>query len=411
MRVWILNHYAITPSQPGGARHYRLAKVLITLGWEVTIFASSFNHFTRCDTHPDTNKKWYIEMIDGIRFIWIKTPSYEKNDIKRVLNMLSFMIRSICIGIKLSKNYLNLSKPDIVIGSSVHLFAVCSALLLSKFHKARFVMEVRDLWPQTLIDMRVITQNSLIAKSLRWLENFLYRKTDMIITVLPDAWKYITSYNIDKRKIVWIPNGFVMSQQKISYQQPKDGFTVMYIGAHGQANSLEVIIEAANLIQNRNYQDIKIVLIGDGPEKESLINKAEQLSLNNISFQDPIPSILVPEMLEKANCTVVSLHDIPLYKYGISLNKLFDYLAAGRPILFAGISSNNPIREANCGICVPPNDPIALTEAILQLHSASHQELEEMGKRAREYVAKDYDYEILGDKLHTELLQLIKSEI
>lgn len=327
--------------------------------------------------------------------------------------MAIFALRAWRLGRKLPKLMPEVGKPDVVIGSSPHLLTPLAAYKVARSFRAPFVMEVRDLWPQTIIDMGELSPKHPITKTLQALEGFLYRKAARIITLLPLAHEYITTLGIPQSKIVWIPNGADLSRFKDfnSSEGTKKGFVVMYLGAHGQANALDVVIRAAKVIQGRGFEDIRFVLVGSGPEKPRLVTLARELDLQNVEFRDPVPKSRVPEVLEGADVTVFVLHAIPLYRYGISLNKLFDYWASGKPILMAGAPANNPVKEAGCGFTVPPGDPEALAEAVIGLYSMPPEEREAMGRRGRAYVEKHYSISVLADKLEGLLSEVVKEPL
>ncbi len=405
MNIWIFNHYAITPDLPGGTRHYDLGKELVKQGHHVVIFATSFHHTLHRETRLQLGENWKIEDVDGVKFVWLRTPPYWRNDWRRVRNMVVYMFRAWWLGRKLPKLSSEIKKPDILLGSSVHLLAVLAAYWLSKYYNVPFVMEVRDLWPQTLIDMGKLSPQHPITKALQILEKFLYNQAKRIITPLPNAHEYIISCGIPREKVVWIPNGVDLSRfnNNVYPERSNNDFNVMYVGAHGLANGLDTLIQAAKIVQDSGYQKIHFILVGDGPEKPRLIALAKDLNLYNIEFHKSMPKNQVPSILNKADATVFLLHNIPLYKYGISLNKLFDYLATGKPLILAGSPVNNPVQEAQCGLTVPPGDPRALAEAIIKLYQMPPEERKAMGKRAREYVEKYYDIRKLADRLETVL--------
>jgi glycosyltransferase involved in cell wall biosynthesis len=315
--------------------------------------------------------------------------------------MLSYSFRSYFFGRKARK--LNITQPDVIIGSSVHLFAVLSAYYLAKYHKARFLMEVRDLWPQTLIDIGALSEKSIFAKIMYALEKFLYKRAEKIITLLPSANNYINKLGIDDSKIFWIPNGVDLLKFNGYNIKSKDNdkkFSILYLGAHGQANGLDIVIDTAKKIQDDGYSEIQFDLVGDGAEKQRLIERAKQLDINNISFKNPIPKSDVPIYLTKFDAFLHILLDAELFtKYGISSNKIFDYLAAGKPIIMSCNPGNNIIDEAKCGILVPPNDPQALANSVIKLYKMDTNERAIMGKNGREYVEKYHDIKILAQKL------------
>jgi hypothetical protein len=194
MKIWTLNHYAGTANSPS-TRHYDLNKILARRGHDVTIFASGFSHYTFREERLEPGEDWKQEIHDAVKFIWIRTVPYSANDSRRARNMLSFAWRSVMVGRKLPK-------PDVIIGSSVHPFAVLAGYVLSQLKGAKFVFEVRDLWPQHLIDTGALSEKHPLALAFRWMEKFLYRKADLIITLLPHAHEYMTARGIPRDKIV-----------------------------------------------------------------------------------------------------------------------------------------------------------------------------------------------------------------
>ncbi len=406
MNIWIFNHYAITPNLPGGTRHFDFAKELIKRGYKVTIFTSSF-HYSLFRETKEYNKRIYLEEdYEGVKFIWIKTFPYKGNDWRRVLNMLSYSIRVYNVAKKL-----DIEKPNIIIGSSVHLFAVFSAYLLAKYFKVSFIMEVRDLWPQTLINMGVPKWNPFVI-ILSILERFLYKRARKIITLLPKASDYITSLGVSGDKIVWIPNGVDLERFNLveaSKEDKDQNFTVLYMGAIGKANNLDVAIKSAEILQNE-YPNIRFLFVGDGVEKSRLIKIVKEKRLNNVEFRGPVPKKDVIKIISKSDTLLILLRNLNLYKYGISLNKLFDYLASGKPIIFSSNSINNPVEEANAGITVPPDDPVELAKAIVKLYKMPKEERQKIGENGRRYVERYYAIPVLVDKLEKVIKDVISEE-
>lgn len=386
--VWMLNHYAQEPGYGGGTRHFDLAKYLPEYGWSASIIAAGteLNTGRQRLASGETHR---LETFDGIPFLWLSTPTYQGNGFGRLRNMLAYAARA------LGKSTNLLPRPDAVIGSSVHPFAAWAGLRLARRYKVPFLFEVRDLWPETLIDMGTLTRNHPVSVAMRKLEGHLYRNADKIISLLPHASNYICQFGVPENKIVWIPNGIDLSRSSKPAPLPENSpFTLMYFGAHGGANGLDNVIAAMRLLQNH---PVKLRLIGDGPAKPALVDLASGLS--NVIFEQAVPKNAIPGLAEQADAFVFNLIDAPVFKYGISSNKLFDFMAAGRPILFACNASNNPVAEAGAGITVKPNDPEALKNAILQISAAPSFERAEMGERARQYVELNHDFRNLAGKL------------
>lgn len=371
----------------GGTRQYDFGRELVKGGYRVTIFAASFSYTKHKETKFFGKEKWKIETINGVKFVWLKSFPYKKNNWRRVVNILGFALSSYRIGRKIHKLCEDVSRPDLIIAFSVPLLAPLSAYYLAKTYNAEYIIEVGDLWPQTLIDMDFLGEKNPITFILRYLEKFLYKRSAKIITNLPFAGKYITSLGIEQEKIVWIPNGVVISRYETTEEKKKinEDFKVMYLGAHGPANALDVILDAAHLIQKEGYKKIKFVFIGDGAEKERLIQNTKNFHINNVEFHDPVPRTKVPAALSKGDVFVLSLKKINLYKYGINLNKIFDYMMIGKPIILSGDPANNLVEEANCGLSVPPENPEKLKEAVIRLYKSSSVDRKNMGDRGKQY--------------------------
>ncbi|MBZ4664890.1 glycosyltransferase family 4 protein [Mahella sp.] len=403
-KVWIFNHYAGTPDIGDGTRHYDLAEQMAKNGCEVTIFASGFNHKKRIDIL----NKWELKRvarINGVDFIWLKTVHYKDNGIARALNMLSYAIMAFFAG-------LFRPSPDAIIASSVHPLAWLTGYALSRIKRARFIAEVRDLWPQTLIDMGAISENGMPARVLRGIERFVYKRADKIITLLPGAYSYIEGMGVDASKIVYIPNGVNIERYDKAYAsgdvaeevrhilaEHEGRFKAVYLGAHGEANGLEVIIDAAKILSDEGYKDIDILLVGDGPEKPKLIEHARKAGADNVYFYPPISKGQVPYLLKGIDLCLFTLKDNDVFKYGISPNKMFDYLCAAKPIVFACRAFNDIVAQAQAGISVPPEQPELLAQAIIKLYNISEQQRREMGFNGRRYAEEYHDMAKLADQL------------
>ncbi len=398
MNIWILNHHAVTPDMSGGTRHYDFAKELIKRGHKVTIIASSFHYSKLKEMKKYEKQDYIIEDIENIKFIWFKTPPYFNNGIKRVINMLSYTKKAIFLLPKLE-----LSKPDIIIGSSVHLFAVYAAFRLSKRYETPFIMEVRDLWPQTLIDMGMSKHHPFIL-ILALLERYLYKRADKIITLLPDAYQYIEKF-VSREKIEWISNGVnIDNVQYIKTTGNNKKFTILYAGAIGEANNLIDLVLVAQMLKNEDKIVFKIV--GNGPQKSYLLNEIKKLKITNISIEEPVSKHEISKLLASADVLFFNLKDSPVFRYGISSNKLFDYMAAGRPIIFASNSSNNPVKEAKGGLTVFPGSIVELKNAIMKLFNLELSEKINLGSNNRLYVEQNYAISLLAKKFENIIKEL-----
>lgn len=408
MNIWIISHYDTTPKYPGSTRHFDFARELVKRGHSVTIFAAGIHYLLLEETVDYNGKDWVMEEQEGIRFVWIKTYPYEKNNWKRFVNMLSFSKNAYRIAKKI-----DLDKPDILFGSSVHLFAVHTAHRLAKRFRVPLVMEIRDLWPRTLIDFGVSRWHPFVM-ILGVLEKFLYKRADKIISLLPNAVKYIQSLGVPGEKVVYIPNGVnlepftaVNTEEPGEDNEEKRSFQVTYAGAIGPPNNMDVFIDAAEKL-HAEYPQITFLLVGDGREKARLMEVVKQKKHSNVEFMDPVPKSELAVLLLRSDVLFVALKGIGLYEFGISLNKLFDYLAAAKPIITSMNTANNPVEDAGAGICVPADRPDEIARAVLELYNMPAGEREIMGKRGFDFVEKTYSIPVLTDTLEGLLLGLIK---
>ncbi len=394
--LYLINHYAQEPGGAGGTRHFHLAEHLQKRGWKATVIAASVDHATGLQrlTQHEAQR---LQSFGSVPFLWVKTPTYTGNSGGRMRNMLAFTWR-----VLLRKTTANLSAPDVVIGSSVHPFAAVAGALLARRHDVPFVFEVRDLWPQTLIDMGRLKSDSFTAWALRKVEFWLYRRAARVVVLLPQAWQYIVPLGIPKQNVVWIPNGVDLGLFPApAAPMPSNVFTLMYFGAHGQANGLDNVLHAMKVVQDDpTGQQVLLRMVGDGPLKPALMAQAQALGLRNVRFESPVPKSQIPALAAQADAFAIAVLDLPqLYRYGISMNKIFDYLAASRPVVIASDAVNNPVADAQAGLSVEAGKPDQLAKAILQIAAMSAEERHQMGLAGRSYVERNHDFGQLAAKL------------
>ncbi len=406
MNIWIVNQYAIPPTQAGPTRHYDLARELIIRGHSVTILASSFDHFVHAESRLLDGENWRVESIDDIDFLWIRTPPYHKNGFNRVVNMLHF-----ACSLWWRKEMFRRPRPDIVIGSSPTMFAAFGAERLARRYKVPFVLEVRDVWPQSLVDLGNVSPSHPVVKLLEVLEHYLYRRADHIVSLLPDVRKHVVARGANPDTISWLPNGVKLQPfEPLGTLNPDRPFVALYAGAHGTANSLDALLDAGALLDKDGWANrIRIRLVGNGPQKPRLQERVRNEHLSVVEFGEQVPKSKVPALLAKANVLLLILSGAEVYTHGISPNKLYHYMAAARPVLLANNLSNNPINESKCGLTVPADDPAALAEALKLMASLTPEQAEQMGMRGRAYLEGRHDMETLGAKLEQILKTVCRS--
>ena len=396
--LWIINEYAGSPYHGMEFRHYYLSKELVKRGYNVYIITASYSHLFY--NKPEIKEDFTIDNIDGINYVWLKVPEYKKShNKKRVLKWFIFTF----------KTYFNLpidkfSKPNIILVSPMAPFPIISGYKWAKKFKARLFYEVKDIWPLTLIEIGGYSPNHPFIKLMEWFERFAYKKTEKVISVLPLAWKHMEKQGMNKSKFVYIPNGIDLEDYNINEPLPKemeakiakDKFIIGYTGTIGKANALEFLIDAAYKL--KGYKDIVFLIVGKGMEENNLKNKVKDLELDNVIFLPPVKKTQVQSVLKLVDVCYIGLRNEKIFEFGVSPNKLFDYMYAGKPILYAINSGNKPVEEANCGISVDAENPDAIANGILKLYNLSQEGRKKLVENGKNYVLKYHTYKYIADK-------------
>jgi glycosyltransferase involved in cell wall biosynthesis len=404
MNIWWISQYASTPDQQYTAQH-DLAKRLVAKGHHVTIFAAGFSHYKFEEVRLKPGEDWRTEDCQGVRFVWVRTSAYKANNWKRVVNMFSYAWRTYWLGRQRDE------QVDVIIGTTIQPLAALCGYALSLAKRCPFIFEVRDFWPLTLIQFGKLSPKNPGAYLLAALEKFLARKANRVLTTLPGADDYFSQFGIPKEKVIWIPNGLELS--RYGNLRPYDGqlsdrFTLVYAGGHVQATALDTVLRAAR-IEQENSNKAQFLFVGGGQAKPELMALAIELGLRNVEFRAPVPKSELNRVMEKADAFIVSMQNLPdLYRYGISFNKLCDYVAAGRPVLFAGNPSNNVVEEFECGIVAPPENPEAFADAIQKFERLTPAQRAEMGKNAVRCARERFDVAALADRLEQLLLSVVR---
>src|SRR6185312_14912166 len=270
-----------------------------------------------------------------------------------------------------------------------------------------FVLEVRDLWPESLVaagGRRGPAYHALGALAKR-----LYARADRIIVLARGTGDHLAGLGVDPRRIVYVPNGADPTPAARRQSRPDAPFTLVYAGAHGPANGLDTVLDAAALIRD---QAVRIILVGDGPSKSALQSRAAQEQLSNVEFHDPVPKTAMPALLASAHAGLMVLREAPLFTFGVSPNKLFDYLAAGLPVV-----CNVPgevasmLREASAGAQAADASPRALANAILKLAQQPPDTLRAMGDAGRAWVGREHGRPVLAQRLDAALRALVEPQM
>ena len=383
MHVLIIHQAFASGTEVGGTRHYEFARHLVSQGHQVTVVTSKVNHLTGAELNDGAVPAAAV----GIAIVRAYTfRALHRSFLHRALSYASFMFSSAVAAILVRD-------VDVVVGTSPPILQGATAWLVARLKRVPLVFEVRDLWPDFAIELLILTNPIIIAAS-RWLERFLYRHADELLVNSPGFIPHVLA--VSGRMPTLIPNGvdatlFTPDQSGAGFRQLwQDGnrFVALYAGAHGAANDLETVLQAAALL--RFDESILFVLVGDGKEKVKLRRAARVLGLTNVRFESAQPKDVMPSVIAAADVCLATLKDIPLFRTTYP-NKVFDYMAAGKPTLIAidGVI-RQVIEESRGGVFVPPGDAMALAEA-LKVLAADRFTAAAMGANAREFVLRNFN--------------------
>lgn len=400
MRIWIVNHYAVPPEWGGITRHYELAQEWSKKeGADITLWLSSFHHNQRRFIHK--RERDQVRSSSDFRLNWLWSFPHRRNDIRRIFNMMSFAFLFFWCG-------LIQRRPNWIFASTPHLLTPLAGWMLSRLKRCGFTLEVRDLWPDTLIRMNGL-RHPVMIHLLRRLESFLYQKADKIIVLTEYQRCFLLRKGVETERITLIPNGILVDTWKpdssrIPEYRSKMGvgpnqFVALYAGAHGEANALEYVVQAGRYLP----EDCAVVLIGDGPEKDKLRRMKEEEGLHHVHFLDSVSKDEIYNYIHAADCGIISLQDNDIFR-GARPNKLFDYMYAGKPIITTVSGEIREIVEKNkVGIFSGAEDPNGLAQAILRIKRYSPEELEEVAEQGRRYIDQSADRSKLARVLYSEL--------
>lgn len=395
MHILLIHQAFAAMDEPGGTRHVEFANALVKHGHLFSIIASNVNYLTGRAGRSSFSTDHPAELESSIKVIRLKAGNSMRASFwQRLSAYFGFMIASFRAALKI-KNV------DVVWGTSPPLFQAYSAMRFAKLKHIPFIFEVRDLWPDFAIELGVIKNRAIITLS-RWLERRLVQQADIVIVNSPGYVDHVI--NLGARRVELIPNGvdpdmFDPDANGMAFRQQhnlRDKYIVCYLGAHGMSNDLDVVLKAAHNL--RGFEDIHFLFVGDGKEKQHLVSTARQLNLDNVTFLAAIPKSHVNEILAASNACLAILKPIPLYKTTYP-NKVFDYMAAGKPVLCAidGVI-REVVENSGAGLFIPPGDPAELSKGILFLRD--HPRIsKKMGIAGRNSAKQNYNRKTMSGML------------
>lgn len=401
MQILLVNHYAGGPELGMEYRPLKFAKRWVDLGHQVTIVSASHAH-TRYK-QPDCPSLWNEQWTNGVRLLYVKTPSYSGNSLSRIVNIASFLGQLWAARRWITEH----CSPDVVISSSTYLLDIFPCHAIARDNRALLVYELHDLWPLSPMHLGKMSASHPFIRAVQTAEDFACRKSDLVISLLDGAEVHLREHGLPPNRFNHVPNGFDMEEWStlisplperhatlLQELRRKSNLIVGYAGALGPANAMSRLVEATARVKDI---PVAVVILGQGPEKAVLESRKREHGLTNLHFLDPIPRTSIPSFLAQVDVAYMGLASSPLYRYGISPNKLLDYMAAKLPILFSTDLSQTLVHTACCGMVAPPTaDGVA--EAIRSMSQLTRNIRQQVGMRGYQYAQHELEYGALAGR-------------
>jgi glycosyltransferase involved in cell wall biosynthesis len=394
MNIWYISKYASPSKYFFGTRHFYFAEEWVKSGNNVTVITSNSSHLS--DNLPVFKGLKYVEVINGVTTVWLNIfKSKSSTSFSRILSWIHFDL----ILLLFSKR--KLSKPDVIIVSSLALTTVIPTIILSAIYRSKFIFEVRDIWPLSIIKLGGYKASNPLVKVLSWIEKFGYEKANLIIGTMPNLEEHVKNITLKYKKCICVPQGLSMSfynndqveltKEYVEEHIPKNKFLVCYAGTVNVNNPLQTFISAARILKDNS--NIHFVILGNGTQKKQLADESSDLS--NISFPPPINKAQVNSFLNHVHVCYDSFES-DLAKYGLSRNKWIDYMYASKPIICSYDGFQSMINEANCGVFVKYNDPNELASVVLKYSQMEPSEIQQMGSNGHKFLKEKRTFEVLA---------------
>lgn len=400
MKILYLSKYFDTPSDyETGSRGFHLMKGLSELGYSVTVLTTVTPHLFKSQTFEPHYKKM---LFDDLEVIFIKVNKFERGfSLRRALSWIIFEVKA------LFYIFSRTQKPDIVIASSLSILSVLTALICKFFYGSKVIFEIRDIYPLTLISEGWFSKYNPVIFLLSSIEYIGYKFSDHIIGTMPNLKQHVQYRIGGMKKVTCIPMG--ISEEHVVASEylddnfsfiPKRKFIVGYAGAIGVANDIDLILDVARELVLTN---VHFVFVGDGPLKAEYLNMTNELP--NITFGPVLPKKKVAGFLEKTDILIFAAKPSLRWKYGQSLNKLIDYLLAGKPIVALFEGYDEMLKSSGAGFIVPPKKPKVAANLIRDLMAKDNQELRRIGARGQMWLHEERNFK----KLAKEYQDIIKT--
>lgn len=410
--VWIFNHYATNMFKDKAGRHFWFAENLLKRGYFPSIFCASTFHNSDEKIEINKNKKYKSDIMNNIPFVFVKTPQYNGNGKRRILNMISFYFNLFHVTNDYVKMY---GRPDIIIASSVHPLTLVAGIKIAKKLGISCICEIRDLWPESFVAYGVMNKVNPMLKLLYQGEKWIYKEADKLIFTIEGGKDYIINKGWDKgnggpvniEKVYHINNGVDLDEfnsNKKEYLLDDEDlnddniFKVIYTGSIRKANNLELVVNAAKYVAEKSEKRIKFLIWGDGDDKSYLEIKCKELDIDNVKFKGKVNKNYIPYIVSHADLNILNYTQHEIWKYGGSQNKVFEYFAAGKPVLCTVTMGYDIITKYGAGKSLTSQTAEIIGTSIIDFLNLSETDYNEMCQNAIQ-AAKDYDFKQLTDKL------------
>ncbi len=396
IKVMLLTHAGGSPSHGPNMRWYYLGQALKQYDIDVEIISASWFH--KYIIPPTVNSNLEVQDIDGLCYHWIKTAPYKRRGIRQVFNQIEFTLKCLRYARKLSRRM-----PDIVVASSPHPFVVYPAISIARQANARFFYEVRDLWPALLLELGNFGKLHPYILANKAAEGYAVKRAEKVLSVKPGDFDYFSKeYGLKKEHFEYIPNGFLPGTELspapnvIQQLRGRYSYIVGYIGAISTYYALEDLVNLAD--QFRKRSEVGFIVVGGGDREAMIQAMVEDKCLNNFHMIGSIGKKQVPATLKNFDICYVGLEDLDIHKYGISCNKIYDYMYAAKPILGSYVAGYDPVKAAGCGVTVKPGNPKRLADALEQLLKDKGLRIK-LGKQGRSFFDKTHDFNKVAGEL------------
>lgn len=406
MNILYLDFYAGSLKYGRSFRPHYLGREWNKSKHKTFVFAASYSHLRR--EQPSVKK----EIIDDIEYHWLWSPRYDGNSPMRFVAMVVFMLQ---LFIQMPR-ILKTSKPDVIISSSTHMLDIFPAWIMKKTTGTKLIFELHDVWPLSLIEVSGLKKRHPFVLVMSFCEWATYKLSDRIVSMLPATYNHMKKFSVGEDQFTYIPNGFSIIEENanaalpqnlsslISDLKAQNKFIVGYAGQITISNAIDDLLTTLQILKERGEdKNFHFLLLGGGQEKDNLERQAQEMGLDNITFFGRVEKTQVLTTLKECDALYIGWKKQPIYRFGVSANKLFDYMMAQRPIVHAITAANNPVEDCGCGISTPAEEPEMVADAMLTLKAMDTSARNAMGAKGRAYVMKHHEYEALGQRFLSAL--------